>query len=93
MLLKGHALGNNVAFRSLPAPPNFFRNQFIVFGALDLRSDQISASPHGVHVVSLQQVVKRVQIEALVEQLEVDLFGQAHQSDCLVLDLGHECFV
>ena len=88
MFLQGHALSNNVAFLSLLASSDLFLDLLIVLNTLGLRLDQVSTGTHGIHKVVLEQVVKRVQIEALVEQLKVDIFRQAHKTDGLVLDLG-----
>lgn len=93
VLLEGHALGNNVALLSLLATRDPILDLIIVFDALDLRLDQLSAVSHSVHELRLEQVVKRVQIEALVQELQVHLLREAHQTDGLVLDLGDECLV
>ena len=93
MLLESHALRNNIALLSLLASRDLFLDQFIVLNALYLCVNQISSAANSVHKLSLEQVVKRVQIEALVQQLEVDIFGQTHQTDSLVLNLRYQRFV
>lgn len=47
----------------------------------------------GVHIVSLEEVVEAVKLEAFVQEFDVHLLGEAHQADCLVFDLGYEGFV
>jgi hypothetical protein len=55
-----------------------------------LLQECLTSLSNGIHKLGFEQVVEGVQLEALVEQLDVDLTGQAHQPDGLVLDLGDE---
>jgi hypothetical protein len=55
-----------------------------------LLQECLTSLSNGIHKLGFQQVVERVQLEALVEQLDVDLAGEAHQPHGLVLDLGDE---
>jgi hypothetical protein len=55
-----------------------------------LLQERLTSLSNGIHKLGFQQVVERVQLEALVEQLDVDLAGEAHQPHGLVLDLGDE---
>ena len=82
-----------MAFFCLLAPFNLFLDQDIVFLALLLGFDQIAAGANCIHIICLQQVIECVEIEAFVEQLEVNLLSQAHEADSLVLDLGHQGLV
>ena len=52
--------------------------------------ESLTSLSNGIHKLRLEQVVEGVKLEALVEQLDVDLTGQAHQPYGLVLDLGDE---
>ena len=52
--------------------------------------ESLTSLSDGIHKLGLEQVVEGVKLEALVEQLNVDLAGQAHQPHGLVLDLGYE---
>ena len=60
MLLQGHTLGDYVALLGLLAPRDLSLDLVIVLYALDLRANQVSAGPHSVHELSLEQVVERV---------------------------------
>lgn len=93
VLLESHSLGDDVAFFCLLAPFDLFLDQDIVFFALLLSFDQITAGANCIHIICLQQVIEGVEIEAFVEQLEVDLLSQTHEADSLVLDLGHQGLV
>ena len=75
VLLKGHTLRYKLAFFGLLAPFYLFLDQNIVFLAFLLGSDKIPPVANRIHVVSFQQVVKWIEIEAFVEELEVDLFS------------------
>ena len=75
MLLQSHALRNQLALLGLLTSFDLFLDQNVVLFALLLGFYQISTCPYSVHKISLQQVVKSIQIEALVKELEVYLFG------------------
>jgi hypothetical protein len=52
--------------------------------------ESLTSLSNGIHKLRLEQVVEGVKLEALMEQLNVDLAGQAHQPHSFVLDLGDE---
>ncbi len=93
MLLQGHTLGYKLAFLGLLTPLDLFLDQNIVLLAFLLGFDKVPPIANSIHVVSFEQVVKWIEIEAFVEELEVDLFGQAHQAHGFVLDLGYQRLV
>ncbi len=69
MFLQGHTLGDKLAFLGLLAPFYLFLDQNIVFLAFLLSSDKIPPVANSIHVVSFEQVVKWIEIEAFVEEL------------------------
>lgn len=93
MLLKGHPLSDKMTFLGLLAACDFLLDLKVVFNAPLLVLKKFAAGSNCIHVISLEQVIKRVKIEALVEQLKIHILGQAHQTHSLVLDLGDECLV
>ena len=90
VLLELHALGDNVASLGLLSSLDCLANLLIVILALLLGLDKIATRSHSIHKVRLQQVVEGIKVEALVQQLEVDLLGEAHEAYRLVLNLGHQ---
>lgn len=93
MFLQGHTLCNKLAFLGLLTPFNLLLDQNIVFLAFLLGFNKVPPVANSIHIVSFQQVVKRIKIEAFVEEFEVDFFSQAHQAHGFVLDLGYERLV
>ena len=55
-----------------------------------LLQERLTSLSNGIHKLGFEQVVEGVKLEALVEQLYVDLAGEAHQPHGLVLDLGDQ---
>lgn len=88
-LLKGNALRNDVAQHGLLLQLKLGFDLLVVLFALHLGYDKFATFADSVHVLRLQKVVKRVEFEALVQQLDIHIKGQTHKSDSLVLDLGN----
>ena len=82
-----------MALLSLLAARNLLLNLFIILNTLLLGGYQIAACTHSVHEFCLEEVVEGVQVKALVEQLQIHLLSQAHQTHSLVLHLGHQGLV
>ena len=93
VLLQSHALRQDVALLSLLAARNLFLNLFVVLNALLLSCYEVTACTHSIHKFRLEEVIEGVQVKALVEQLQVHLLGQTHQTHSLILHLSHQCFV
>ena len=78
---------------SLLAACYLLLNLLVVLNTPLLGCDKVAACAHSVHELCLEEVVEGVQVEALVEQLQIHLLSQAHQTHGLVLHLGHQCLV
>ena len=65
-------------------------NLLIVPDTLLLGYDKIMSGAHCIHIVWFEQVIEGVEVETLVQELQVDILGEAHQAYSLVLNLGHE---
>lgn len=66
-----------------------------LFFSLDLSlPDQVLSSPsNSVHVLRLKQVIKLIELKALVKERGVHLIGQSHKTYCLIFDLSNQGFV
>jgi len=93
VLLQFHALSNDVASLGLLTPLNSLADNFVILKTLLLGFDQVATSSNSIHEVSLKQVIEGIKVEALMQKLEVDILGKAHQSDGLIFDLCNECLV
>ena len=82
-----------MALLGLLAARNLLLDLLVVLYAFLLGGDEVAACAHSVHEVRLEEVVEGVQVKALVEQLQIHLLCQAHQTHGLVLHLGHESLV
>ena len=90
VLLQGHALGDYVAPQSLLFKFKLPSNFLIVSFSFVLCLNKCPSSSDGIHELWLEQIVERVELKALVEELYIDLFGKTHQADSLIPDLSNK---
>jgi len=93
MLLKFNALRNDIATHSFFSEL-FLRFNNLIFLLAVLHFFQMGATrTNGLHKFGLEQVIKTVKCKTLVQQFEVYLFGEPHQTNCFVLYLGNQSTV
>lgn len=83
-------MGYNVALHGLLLEAAEFREPLGDGLIFLFHQEGLTSLSNSIHKLGLEQVVEGVKLEALVEQLNVNLAGEAHQPHGLVLDLGDQ---
>ena len=87
VLLKTDPLGNDVAADGLFLHLLEEVDPLLLGCDLSLPSDVLPPLDNGVHELWLEQVVVLLKLKALMQKAGIDIVGQSHESDCLVLHL------
>ena len=93
MLLHGDTLSDDVASHELLLASLGQVDLLLLLVDLHLPLEVVTSPLDGIHKLRLEEVIVVLQIEALMEKGDVDIIGQAHQTNGFVLYLGDKSLV